>query len=334
MAAASSSPTNAGGESLKEKKHAKQQWLKILKDALDADSWGQSIEATEQYEKLHRVLEMQIPELQLTPEEKSVCMKVAHSVALRMHTLGAQEALMNDNAGSSASQSAQKLTLDEVKALQPVLDDLFVRQASAHFPIALKDYTATLPTKKPADQHGAGEVFIAHDDRLEKEERGSLLLPPKVKAGLTTLSLTLEKIGLKDAQTYINSYITVSVAAPNGQMIESQDTPKSNSLKPTYVLFANTTVHIQTTYEEIIAKNLCIFLEFKHYKPAKKKTSTRCFALIEAKELEKMHQQGSSSSAVCLELYKKPTDFSRRTSLSLFTIKQLYMHLAVTFTKH
>lgn len=34
------------------------------------DSWGQSIEATEQYEKLNRMLEMQIPELQLNVEEK------------------------------------------------------------------------------------------------------------------------------------------------------------------------------------------------------------------------------------------------------------------------
>ena len=34
------------------------------------DSWGQSIEATEQYEKLNRMLEMQIPELQLNAEEK------------------------------------------------------------------------------------------------------------------------------------------------------------------------------------------------------------------------------------------------------------------------
>jgi hypothetical protein len=36
---------------LKEKKQAKVQWMRILKDALDADTWGQSIEATEEYEK-------------------------------------------------------------------------------------------------------------------------------------------------------------------------------------------------------------------------------------------------------------------------------------------
>lgn len=311
----------SAAESQREKKYAKQQWVKILKDALDADSWGQSIEATEEYEKLNRVLEMQIPELQLTADEKSTCMKVAHSVTLRMHTLQGQEAAINDQQGSQQQQSPQKITLDEVKTLTTVLDDLFVH-ANLNFPIQLKDYSANIPKKE-----ASGEVFIAHDDRLEKEEYGSLLPSPKVKSGQTTISILIEKIGLKDAQTYINSYLTVSVTGSNGQIIESQDTPKSNTLKPNYVIFGNT-VHVQATLEDIAARDLCLFFEFKHYKPAKKKISTRCFALMESKELAKAKGQ-----TVCLELYKKPTDFSRR-SLSLFTIKQLYLHLTVSFTKH
>lgn len=46
-----SSSSPSAFESLKEKKQARAQWSRLLKDALDADSWGQSIEATEQYEK-------------------------------------------------------------------------------------------------------------------------------------------------------------------------------------------------------------------------------------------------------------------------------------------
>lgn len=97
-------------------------------------------------------------------------------------------------------------------------------------------------------RQAGGEVFVAHDDQLVSEERGSLLQPrqsqqswmhasclhnksearahnshsccciyniAKVKSGLTTVSINIEKIGLKDAETYINSFITVSVA---GQM--------------------------------------------------------------------------------------------------------------------
>lgn len=65
-----SAPANSNAEALKEKKAAKVSWVKLLKDGLDADSWGQSIEATEQYERLARMIEMQVPELQLTAEEK------------------------------------------------------------------------------------------------------------------------------------------------------------------------------------------------------------------------------------------------------------------------
>jgi len=75
-------------------------------------------------------------------------MKIAHSVTLRMHTLSSEEAAIND--GPAAQQPAQKLTLDEVKALLPVLDDLFVRQSAAQesFPIQLHNYSANIPKKE------------------------------------------------------------------------------------------------------------------------------------------------------------------------------------------
>jgi hypothetical protein len=50
---------------------------------------------------------------------QSVLMKIAHSVSLRMHTLQGQEAAINDQQGSARQQASQKLTLDEIKALQP-----------------------------------------------------------------------------------------------------------------------------------------------------------------------------------------------------------------------
>jgi hypothetical protein len=76
--------------------------------------------------------------------------------------------------------------------------------------------------------------------------------------------------------------------------------------------------------------DLCIFFEYKHYKPQKKKISTRCYAFLEAAELNRAR---SAPPPVCLELYKKPTDFTRK-NLSLFTIKQLYLQLGFTFTQH
>ena len=197
---------------------------------------------------------------------------------------------------------------------------------------------------------------------------------------MTTISVTIDKIGLKDAQTYLKAFLSVSLVAASGALLETQDTPEAHNLKPNYVLF-NNTVHIQTSLEDIVSRgeqqrgatastqrqaedgqrgmhklagaarmekqgvvhsltwpccgfsfsDLCLFFEFKHYKPSKKKTSTRCFALLEAKELQKAIS--AAGGPVCLELYKKPTDFSRR-ALHLFTIKQLYLHCTVNAIKH
>jgi len=48
----------------------------------------------------------------------------------------------------------------------------------------------------------------------------------------------------------------------------------------------------------VAGPDLVLFFEFKHYKPSKKKISTRCFALMEAKEMVKAKDQ----PGVCLEL--------------------------------
>ncbi|GCC19963.1 hypothetical protein chiPu_0018645 [Chiloscyllium punctatum] len=67
-----------------------------------------------------------------------------------------------------------------------------------------------------------------------------------------------------------------------------------------------------------------IFFEFKHYKPKKRFTSTKCFAFMEMDEIKAGH--------IVIELYKKPTDFKRK-KLHLLTKKPLYLHLHQTLHK-
>lgn len=63
-------------------------------------------------------------------------------------------------------------------------------------------------------------------------------------------------------------------------------------------------VHIQTPVRKMKAANAAIFFEFKHWKPKKKKVSTRCFCFLEMDELKE--------GPVALELYRKPTDPKRK----------------------
>uniref|UniRef100_A0A4X2LAF0 C2 Aida-type domain-containing protein n=1 Tax=Vombatus ursinus TaxID=29139 RepID=A0A4X2LAF0_VOMUR len=67
-----------------------------------------------------------------------------------------------------------------------------------------------------------------------------------------------------------------------------------------------------------------IFFEFKHYKPKKRFTSTKCFAFMEMDEIK--------PGPIIIELYKKPTDFKRK-KLQLLTKKPLYLHLHQTLHK-
>uniref|UniRef100_A0A8C0SYU5 Axin interactor, dorsalization associated n=2 Tax=Canis lupus familiaris TaxID=9615 RepID=A0A8C0SYU5_CANLF len=67
-----------------------------------------------------------------------------------------------------------------------------------------------------------------------------------------------------------------------------------------------------------------IFFEFKHYKPKKRFTSTKCFAFMEMDEIK--------AGPIVIELYKKPTDFKRK-KLQLLTKKPLYLHLHQTLHK-
>lgn len=95
-----------------------------------------------------------------------------------------------------------------------------------------------------------------------------------------------------------------------------QDTPVASRKEDTYVHF-NVDIELQKHVEKL-TKGAAIFFEFKHYKPKKRFTSTKCFAFMEMDEIK--------PGPIVIELYKKPTDFKRK-KLQLLTKKPLYLHL-------
>lgn len=83
-------------------------------------------------------------------------------------------------------------------------------------------------------------------------------------------------------------------------------------------------MYIQTPFEKL-PDDFAIFFEFKHYKPDKKKVSTRCFAFMEKDEC-------IASPNIQLELYTKPTDLTRK-NIRLHSIKPLYLNLKLSYRK-
>lgn len=153
---------------------------------------------------------------------------------------------------------------------------------------------------------------------------GSLLPQPPPQRGVQYLAVTIDSIGLKDAITYKRPYISVSLVDAAGNSLEqTQDTPYSIRLRPLFVDF-RTTVFLQTPLAAI-PKDACLFFEFKHFKEGKGKISTRCFSFAEILEL-------SFRKSMALELYKKPTDFTRKKT-SLFTEKKLFLNIQCELLK-
>ncbi|GAB5355540.1 hypothetical protein AAMO2058_000214100 [Amorphochlora amoebiformis] len=162
--------------------------------------------------------------------------------------------------------------------------------------------------------------------KLEKDG----LLPPLMglKRGLKTISIQIQSIGLKDALTYIDPFITISLVSQDGKSRgPRQNTKKTHQVRDRHVLF-DQTVHIQTPLNNIHTGD-SIFFEFKHYKPKKKYISTRCFAFMEYDEIIAAQKKKS----IQLEIYKKPTNFLKK-NLNLFSVKKLYLNLSVIFHKH
>uniref|UniRef100_A0A915JMU8 C2 Aida-type domain-containing protein n=1 Tax=Romanomermis culicivorax TaxID=13658 RepID=A0A915JMU8_ROMCU len=148
------------------------------------------------------------------------------------------------------------------------------------------------------------------------------ILPPCVdkKTGQTYCTITIDKIGLKDADSYVDPFITISVKDNEGRdLTPIQNTKPSYYTEGKYIIY-KVDIYIQKSLEEL-PKGYAIFFEFNHFKERKKRVSTRCYSFVEADEIK-------NGPVVC-ELYKKPPDYTRK-KLQLFTEKPLYLHLLFT----
>ncbi|XP_074661081.1 axin interactor, dorsalization-associated protein-like [Tubulanus polymorphus] len=262
-----------------------QVWWTILKKSTDYDAWGQPVEAVEGYKQLSQEIPKRTrpDQTYFTDDQKKVLQKLVVCLELR------SQALQNP-------QRSMEVTLDHLKRILSGLPSLF------------------------------GITSIENEGKLIKnssEAPASLVsLPPLPGQDQTKISLWIEKLGIKDAPQYIDSFITVAVKDAKGIDLNTPiDTPMSNHRDENYVYFGS-----EITIErplECLPTGFAIFLEFRHYKPKKKTVSTKCWTFLERDEIK--------DGPVIAELYKKPTDCKRK-SINLLTTKPLYLHAKLTLT--
>jgi len=214
----------------------------------------------------------------------------------------------------------ETITSMDMQLLTPVFEVLFTGREPDVFPINSFKFSGANPVKPSTE----GEIIEAEDENnFGTSDWHQSQAALKSVAG-TVVCIRIEKIGLKDAQEYIDPFITVMVADTKTQLLDTHDTPVARERKVTHVMF-NHQVYLNISLEDMQRQQTALFFEFKHYKPKKKKVSTRCWAFMELNEL-KMDDE------IVLELYHKPTDL-RKKKLKLHSEKPLYLHLFATFIK-
>ncbi|XP_012517638.1 PREDICTED: axin interactor, dorsalization-associated protein, partial [Propithecus coquereli] len=251
---------------------------------------------------------------EFTEEQKKTIGKIATCLELR-------------SAALQSTQSQEEFKLEDLKKLEPILKNILTYNKEFPFdvqPVPLRRILAPGEEENlEFEEEEEGGAGAGSPDSFPARVPGTLLPRLPSEPGMTLLTIRIEKIGLKDAGQCIDPYITVSVKDLNGiDLTPVQDTPVASRKEDTYVHF-NVDIELQKHVEKL-TKGAAIFFEFKHYKPKKRFTSTKCFAFMEMDEIK--------PGPIVIELYKKPTDFKRK-KLQLLTKKPLYLHLHQTLHK-
>mmetsp|Transcript_42275 Transcript_42275/g.111806 ORF Transcript_42275/g.111806 Transcript_42275/m.111806 type:complete len:293 (+) Transcript_42275:102-980(+) len=285
-----------------EKEALRAQWQASFVRASNYDSWGQVVEAQEEYQMMASNVAGAQNMLNMTSKEKDLMHRIALCLSARVQALRTM---------------SETVTSADMKLLAPVFEKLFTGEEPAAFPIEAHKFQSVQPVKPSME----GEIVCGGDadDPMSAWQQQQAVL--RTVTG-TVVALRIDKIGLKDAQDYIDPFVTIIVADAKTNILDTHDTPVARERKAVHVMF-NHQVYLNISLEDMQRQQAAIFFEFKHYKPKKKKVSTRCWAFMELNELKQ-------DMEIVLEIYHKPCDLKKK-SLKLHTEKPLYLHLSASF---
>merc|ERR1719350_154824 len=194
--------------------------------------------------------------------------RIVLCLSAREHAL--REAAMHESAISCA----------DMKLLEPVFQALFTGEEPDIFPIEPHKFQSAQPVKPSTE----GEILCAASDEPYSDWQQSQDAMKNVTG--TLVSIRIEKIGLKDAQDYIDPFMSILVADTKLNVLDNHDTPIAKERRATHVIF-NHQIYLNISLEDMHRQAAALFFEFKHYKPKKKKISTRCWCFMELNELKR-----------------------------------------------
>ncbi|XP_038616834.1 axin interactor, dorsalization-associated protein isoform X5 [Tachyglossus aculeatus] len=280
-----------------------QRWGASFRRGADFDSWGQLVEAIDEYQILARHLQKesqsQHNDSEFTEEQKKTLGKIATCLELR-------------SAALQSTQSQEEFKLEDLKKLEPILKNILTYNKEFPFdvqPVPLRKILApgeeeNLEFEEDEEEGGAG---AGSPDSFPAR------VPDMNGIDLTPVQDT--PLASRKEDTYVHFNVDIELQ----KHVEKLTKGEAVHLDP-----SSKAVHTFLNIVKLLVTCAAIFFEFKHYKPKKRFTSTKCFAFMEMDEIK--------PGPIVIELYKKPTDFKRK-KLQLLTKKPLYLHLHQTLHK-
>eukprot|EP00800_Vazella_pourtalesii_P002603 TRINITY_DN1254_c0_g1_i1.p1 TRINITY_DN1254_c0_g1~~TRINITY_DN1254_c0_g1_i1.p1 ORF type:complete len:311 (-),score=57.70 TRINITY_DN1254_c0_g1_i1:218-1150(-) len=292
-------------------------WNSLLIESISLDSWGQVIEASKGYSILSQSISEAISYSgQFSNQEKKELNISRKIIQDRAHIL--------ENTDFTQNSSEN---LDEIRSIILVLEQL-KNEPNDTDQVDEMRQTKTSEMSKQIELPNRTELEEDVSDLLQQipynNESISTLQPePIQERGMSYLSVRIEKIGLKDAQSLVDPSITICAKNRKGFNLSlPQSTPITGKRDVCYI-WVDKTVHIQNSLNSL-DKEGGIYFILQHYKQKVSKISTKCFSILELDEIEE--------GPIALEIYKKPVEYKKK-KLSLLSVKPLYLHLTLHLTR-
>ncbi|CEG37537.1 axin dorsalization-associated protein [Plasmopara halstedii] len=273
-------------------------WCRSLQQAIELDMGGEELVGVEAYERLASRMTKALPAChRFTDAQKQIIENVI--AALEMRAMGMSSAI-------GQRRPTKEDMADVLHALHGAMSN-----EPEILPIHISQSNQSTQQATPDEKVG-NEInmksFVA--------ETANASALRSLKA--TYLDIQIVKIGLKDANVYMNPTIVVSIVDYSGKLMEeTHETGVGACTELQYVMFS-THISLATNVRKMEDYGAAVVFEFFHYKAKKRKKSCRCWALLEMANLRNGHTM--------LELYQKPMD-PKRKRIYLFTEKKLYLHL-------
>ncbi|CAB1340503.1 unnamed protein product, partial [Coregonus sp. 'balchen'] len=182
-----------------------QKWHASFRKGTDFDSWGQLVEAIDEYQILARQLQKEVQSTNpsdFTEDQKKTLGKFATCLEMR-------------SAALQCTQSQEEFKLEDLKKLELIIKNILTYNKDFPFdvqPVPLRRILAPGEEEnleveeEEEDATGAGSP-----ESSPNRVPGTLLPRLPSEPGMSLLTIKIDKIGLKDAGQCIDPYMTVSV---------------------------------------------------------------------------------------------------------------------------